>query len=150
MKRLFPRVLGVPHGLPEARGTHRHRVRVLYGDTDRAGVVHHAAYLHYVEAGRLEFFRHRGLVYRELEERTGLGLPVIDLQVRYHAPALFDDLLDLETFALKVTRARAEFATVIHRGDEVLVEVQTTIACVDLRTGHARSLPDEVQRVCVP
>ncbi|MBX7196623.1 MAG: acyl-CoA thioesterase, partial [Sandaracinaceae bacterium] len=82
----------------DRRRVHRQRVRVLYGDTDKAQVVHHARYLDYLEAGRLEFLRHHGLDYRAWEERTKLGMPVVEAHLKYRSPARFDDLLDVETW----------------------------------------------------
>ena len=37
-----------------------HRVRVRFAETDAMGVVHHAAYLPYLEAARVEFLRSVG------------------------------------------------------------------------------------------
>lgn len=133
---------------PAQRNVSRERVRVLYGDTDQARVVHHARYLAFLEAGRLEFLRARGLDYRVFEERTGLGLPVVEARLRYRAPARFDDLLDVETWVASCTRAKVVFESQILRGDEVLVEASMTIACVALRTGRVASVPDDVQRAC--
>ena len=46
---------------------HRHRFRVRYGETDQMGVVHHSAYVLYVEEGRTMMMRDLGLPYSELE-----------------------------------------------------------------------------------
>ena len=55
------------------RDAHHHRVRVQYVDTDQAGVVHHAAYLRYLEAARIELLRARGIDYRQFEIEVGKG-----------------------------------------------------------------------------
>jgi acyl-CoA thioester hydrolase len=140
-------VLTTPPG--DRTRAHRARVRVLYGDTDKARVVHHARYLDYLEAGRLEFLRHHGLVYRELEERTGLGMPVVEARLRYRSPARFDDLLDVETWVAHCSRAKIVFESRILRGDEVLTEASITVACVDMTAERIVSVPDEVRRACV-
>lgn len=127
----------------------RQRVRVLYGDTDKAQVVHHARYLDYLEAGRLEYLRHHGLDYRAFEERTRLGMPVVEARLRYRSPARFDDLVDVETWVAVCTRAKIIFESRILRGDEVLVEAAITIACVDVVAERIVSVPDEVKRACL-
>jgi acyl-CoA thioester hydrolase len=129
--------------------THRARVRVLYGDTDKAQVVHHARYLDYLEAGRLEYLRHHGLDYREFEARTGLGMPVVEARLRYRAPARFDDLVDVETWVAVCSRAKIVFESRILRGDEVLTEASITVACVDVAGERIVSVPDEVKRACL-
>lgn len=135
---------------PGERGrTHRARVRVLYGDTDKAQVVHHARYLDYLEAGRLEYLRHHGLDYREFEERTRLGMPVVEAHLRYRSPARFDDLLDVETWVAVCSRAKIVFESRILRGDEVLTEARITVACVDMVGERIVSVPDEVKRACL-
>lgn len=56
------------------------RVRVLYADTDAAGVVYNAAYLRFLEAARAEAFRAPGTSYAQLVEQ-GFHLPVVELTV---------------------------------------------------------------------
>lgn len=133
----------------DRRRVHRTRVRVLYGDTDKAQVVHHARYLDYLEAGRLEYLRDHGLDYREFEERTKLGMPVVEARLRYRAPARFDDLVDVETWVGTCTRAKVVFESRILRGDEVLVEAAITVACVDMVAERIVSVHEDVRRACV-
>ena len=47
-------------------------VRVQYLDTDQGGVVHHAAYLRWLEAARVELLRERGIDYRRFELEVGV------------------------------------------------------------------------------
>ena len=67
---------------------HRSTCRVLYGDTDAAGVVYYGNYLRYFELGRTEYMRDLVQTYREIESQ-GLVLPVIECYTRYKAPAAF-------------------------------------------------------------
>ncbi len=76
----------------------RHRItyRVIYGDTDKMGVVYHANYLRWFEMGRTETFRHLGLAYSEIEKK-GILLPVSEVWCKYLHPARYDDMLIIET-----------------------------------------------------
>lgn len=132
---------------PNARAR-THVVRVLYGDTDKAQVVHHARYLDYLEGARLEFLRAHGLDYRAFEERTGLGMPVVQAELRYRAPARFDDLLEVQTWVSHASRAKVVFEARIRRGDELLLEAAITVACVDVAAGRVVSVVEEVRRAC--
>lgn len=67
-------------------------VRVRYAETDAAGIAHHSAFIPWLELGRVEWLRAQGIAYAALE-REGYHLPVIALNLRYVAPARFDDLL---------------------------------------------------------
>jgi acyl-CoA thioester hydrolase len=118
-------------------------LRVIYGDTDRMGVVYYANYLRWMEAGRNEFIRARGLTYREVEERFRLMLPVTEAHVAYRSPARYDDLVSVETSLAEVRRASARFAYRIVRGGELLATGHTVHACVDL-DGRVQRMPAEL------
>jgi acyl-CoA thioester hydrolase len=118
-------------------------IRVIYGDTDQMGVVYYANYLRFFEAGRNEYIRARGLRYRDFEARFGLRLPVAEAQVRYRAPARYDDLLTVETSLAEVKRASARFGYRIVRDGEVLATGHTVHACVDLE-GRIQRMPAEL------
>src|ERR1700712_5330972 len=77
------------------------RLRVRYAETDQMGVVYHANYLVWFEIGRVELMRQRGLDYKEMESEDGCGIAVVEVTVRYKAPARYDDELVIETTVLK-------------------------------------------------
>jgi len=64
--------------------------RVRYSETDKMGIVHHSSYVLWMEIGRVEWLRSKGLSYRELDD-GGVSLPVSKLEVNYKTPADFDD-----------------------------------------------------------
>lgn len=121
-----------------------HRVRVGYADTDQAGVCHHAAYLRFLEQARVEHWRERGLDYRGWERSSRLGLPVVDVHVRYRAPARFDDLLEIETWVGQSSLATLRYDSLVRVGERVLTEAQIKVACVGLDDGQLRRMPPEV------
>lgn len=71
-----------------------HRVRVRFAETDAMGVVHHAAYLLYLEEARVEFLRSLGHPFEGIRQE-GFELPVAQVAVRYLRPLLFDDEVDV-------------------------------------------------------
>ena len=46
--------------------------RIYYDDTDSGGVVYHSHYLRYLEWGRTEFLRSRGITIPQLREQAGV------------------------------------------------------------------------------
>ncbi|HET8541463.1 MAG TPA: thioesterase family protein [Anaeromyxobacter sp.] len=128
----------------------RTELRVIYGDTDRMGVVYYANYLRWFEAGRNELVRARGLTYREVEQRFRLMLPVTEAHVAYRAPARYDDVIAVETSVGEVRRASARFDYRIVRGDELLATGHTVHACVDLEGRVQRMPPELLQRLGEP
>jgi len=119
--------------------------RVRYGETDQMGVVYHANYLVYFEIGRTDLIRSLGVSYAELE-KDGLRLPVVDLGVRFHEPARYDEELAIETRLTKVTGVRLVFEYTVRRvgEDRVLAEGHTTLASVD-ENGRPLRFPPAVR-----
>ncbi len=118
----------------------RHPARVHYVDTDQGGVVHHAAYLRFLEGARIELMRAHGIDYRRFEIEVGKALPVVEARVRYKKPARFDDLLAVETWVGVVNRAKIRFDSRIWRGEELLCDAEITCACVLLSESRVCSM----------
>lgn len=120
------------------------QIRVRYAETDQMGVVHHAAYLPWLEVARTEYLRGRGLSYRDLEAR-GIRLPVLSVAVTYHHPALYDDLLDVTAELSSATPVRFTFGYTVRRPSDgaLLCEGRTGHAAVDTR-GRPRRVPPEL------
>jgi acyl-CoA thioester hydrolase len=118
---------------------HEIEIRVRYQETDGQGRVHHANYLTWFELGRVELLRAAGHSYRELEE-AGIFLVVADVRIQYFLPAFFDDVLRLVTATITAKGARIKHRYQIFRGEELLAEGTTTVACVN-RQGRVTRLP---------
>lgn len=82
--------------------------RVIYGDTDQMGVAYYANYLRWFEIGRTELMRQAGVPY-ERAERDGIFFPVTEAQCRYRKPALYDNLLRIETTVESLGRVALRF-----------------------------------------
>ena len=120
--------------------SHEITFRVRYQETDAQGHVHHANYLNYFEQGRVELLRAAGHSYRDLESQ-GLMLVVIEVNCRYLGPSKFDDELTLRTTTQQVRGTRIRHQYHVLRGDDVLVDATTVVACVN-RDGRPQRLPD--------
>ncbi|MFC1837187.1 acyl-CoA thioesterase [Thermodesulfobacteriota bacterium] len=130
-----------------AEPVHQTTCRVLYGDTDAAGVVYYANFLRYFEKGRTEYMRDLALTYREIEDQ-GLVLPVIECYSRYKAPAAYDDLLIIETSLVELKKVSCRFNYRIYRKEsddskKLLSKGFTVHASVD-RKGKLTKLPSDV------
>ncbi len=121
---------------------HSTEIRVRYNETDAMGFLHHSNYLCYFEVGRTELFRAQGGNYRRMEE-LGLFFVVAKLEVRYRRPARYDDLLRLDTEIVRVTPAKLEHSYKLLRGEELLAEASSVIACVN-GNGEVQRLPDDL------
>jgi acyl-CoA thioester hydrolase len=120
-------------------------VRVYYEDTDFSGRVYHASYLRFLERGRTEWLRARGVGHRELAEASGVVFAVRSLKIEYLAAALMDDLLRVETSLAAARGASIEFRQRVLRGDEELVTALVLAAAI--RDGRPVRLPASLRRL---
>ncbi len=117
-------------------------IRVRYPEADPMGYLHHSVYLQYMEMGRVELLRKSGHSYADLE-RDGVFFVVVKAEVRYRSPARFDEELTLVTRVVKKTHVRIDHTYVFRRGETLIAEATTTIACVD-RCGTLQQVPEEI------
>ncbi|MGH7162740.1 MAG: acyl-CoA thioesterase [Planctomycetota bacterium] len=124
----------------------RIRVRVRYGETDCMGRVYHANFLSYFECGRIELMRSCGFSYAALEREDACFLPVYEVDVRYRAPALFDEELEVVTRIADFSYVRLTFRYEARRlrDGELCAEGRTVLAAVDAR-GEPRRLPADLR-----
>ena len=131
---------------PEQKALKSHAIKVAarYYETDQSGVVHHTVYPMWFEMGRTELMRASGLVYRDMEEE-GIFFVVVELHVKYHLPARYDEELELETTCTRGSRATQEHSYRLTRCRDgaLLTEGSTVVACVG-REGRARRIPSFV------
>jgi acyl-CoA thioester hydrolase len=116
------------------------QIRVRYAETDRMGLLHHANYLVYFEQARTELLRQMGRTYKDVED-AGFYLVLVKVEVRYRQPARYDDLLTLRTTVTRTTPVRIEHEYKVLRGNELLAEGSSTLACVD-RAGILQAMPE--------
>ena len=123
--------------------THEMQLRVRYGETDQMGYVYYGNYAQYFEVGRVEALRSLGFPYRRLEEQ-GIMLPVRSLNVSYHAPAFYDDLITIRTTITGMPTARINFTYHIYNeAGALLTEAETVLVFVDKATMRPRRAPGE-------
>jgi acyl-CoA thioester hydrolase len=119
----------------------RLNIRVRFYEVDLMGIVHHSIYLRYFELGRVEWCRERGLTYADMALAPidkQMHLPVVEVTLRYKAPAKFDDELTLETVLAESKGFSATFVYRLLKGEKVLCIGSTRLACTN---GHGALMP---------
>ncbi len=105
-------------------------VRVYWEDTDAGGVVYHASYLRFMERGRTEFLRERGIHQSALQQETGLVFVVADMNIRFRQPGKIDDELVVETIAREFGGASLTLQQRVLRAGDILVDADVTCALI--------------------
>ncbi len=129
-----------------AEPVHTLSYRVLYGDTDKAGVVYYGTYMRLFEAGRTEYLRELcGFSYAELE-RQGIILPVTEAYCRYKSSATYDELLQINTSVVSVSKVSIKFAYRIeHENSSRLVAQGFTVHAAVNPEGRLARIPQSVR-----
>lgn len=123
-----------------------HRLRTRFAETDAMGVIHHAAYLPYLEEVRVEYLRSIEHPYGAV--RSGRGedsrdFPVLEVSVRYRKPLRFDQEVDVSLMVGAVTRTTFQIAYLLSVGGDAMATAVTVHGCVD-RRGRPARLPEWV------
>lgn len=120
------------------------KYRTCYEDTDAGGVVYYANYLRYMERGRNEYLRDLGRSIKHYQD-DGILFVVVEVNVRFRAPAVLDDDLFIETWIEEGRRTSVTFGQKIKRegDDRVLVEGTVKVACLGENL-RPRRLPEKL------
>ena len=107
------------------------KLRVRYAETDKMGVVYHSNFLIWFEVGRVELLRQCGFDYKEMEKQDNCHLPVVDLKIRYKAPAQYDDEIVVRTGLKRMSASLLHFNYEVFReGDRALLATGETMHIV--------------------
>ena len=110
-----------PHSFP---------LRVYYEDTDLAGIVYYANYLKFIERARSEWVRGLGIDQALLRAEHGLVFAVRRVEADYLRPAVFDDVLSVQTVLADLSGARLVLDQAVLRGAQTLFTARVTLVCL--------------------
>jgi acyl-CoA thioester hydrolase len=120
--------------------------RVAFSDTDAQGIVYYGRYAPYFDVARVEYWRHLGFAAHDDPARGEFVMRAFNIE--YHAPARFDDVLEVFTRVSKVGRTSIafEFAVVLPDGtDTILATATQTMVNVDLDERRPVPIADSVR-----
>jgi acyl-CoA thioester hydrolase len=117
-------------------------LRVRFFETDAMGVVHHAAYLTYLETARVEYLRSLGRPYGEIRERDGLDFAVVGIEVAYHTPLRFDEAFAVHAAIATASRSSFAIEYLVERDGTKVLSGFTRHAVLEAATGRPVRIPD--------
>jgi acyl-CoA thioester hydrolase len=124
-----------------------HRLRTRFAETDAMGIIHHAAYLPYLEEARVEYLRSIGHSYDAVRAGDGTDrgaggrdFAVLEVSVQFRKPLHFDDEVDVSLRIGAVTGTTFQVAYLLTAGGEARATAVTVHGCVDGR-GRPTRLP---------
>ncbi len=125
----------------------RHRIRVRFNECDGQGVVFYANYLMYFDVAITELWRaafgdgYAGMI------AGGTDAMVAEANIHYHAPARFDDELDLVARLTRVGTTSTTTKLTAERVSDgaVLAEADLRHVFIDVKTLEKTEIPDEMR-----
>ena len=127
------------------RSPHTFPLRVYYEDTDLAGIVYYANYLKFIERARSEWVRGLGIDQALLRAKQGIVFAVRRVEADYLRPAVFDDVLSVQTVLADHSGARLVLNQAVLRGAQTLFTARVTLVCLTA-AGTATRFPTALRR----
>jgi acyl-CoA thioester hydrolase len=120
--------------------------RVWFSDTDAQGIVYYGRYLPYFDHARTEYHRHLGVSGVWFE---GRDFVMRASNVEYHAPARFDDLLEIFVRLACIGRTSATYECAAYHADDdaLMVVASQTLVLVDLAERRPVEIPGEYREL---
>ena len=114
--------------------------RVGFSDTDAQGVVYYGRYLPYFDLARVEYHRHLGMMQSRPSEQEFV---MRASSIEYHAPARFDDLLEIFIRTARIGRTSVTYECAAYRMDDdvLMVTARQTLVLVDVALRRPFAVP---------
>jgi acyl-CoA thioester hydrolase len=116
-------------------------ISVRFAETDAQGIAHHASFLIWCEAARVEWFRQHVGGYRQMQER-GIEALTTEAHLRYLQPVRFDDRLRVWVRCVDISGARFRFDYAFELDRKRIAEGWTGHATVDRATHRPVRVPE--------
>ena len=130
---------------------HACTIRVRYGETDQMGFVYYGIYAQYYEVGRVEAMREAGILYSNLEKEHNIWMPVMNMQVRFLRPAVYDDLLTIHTTVPSLPDRDIRFRYEIRNEAGILLNGALVQLCfLEARTQRRIDAPEFIKESLKP
>jgi len=112
--------------------------RVGFSDTDAQGVVYYGRYMPYFDLARVEYHRHLGRL--QLPGQFAMRASTVE----YHAPARFDDLLEVFVRVGRVgtTSVTYDLAAYLAEDDVLMATAKQTLVLIDPADRGPMPVPD--------
>lgn len=120
---------------------HHFPVRIYFSDTDAGGIVYHSRYLDMAEHARTEMLRCLGLSHQEFIDERGTAFVVRKVTLDFQKPAVLDDLVEVRTRGIKMSRFTLELVQEVFRGETLLVKIDIRLAYIDVAAGRPSPIP---------
>jgi len=134
------------------RAFHRVDGRVMWPDTDPAGIVWFGVFCRYFENAEEELFRALGHDRTALLKRLQIFMPRTSLTCSFRSPARLGDEISVGVAVGEINDRRVTYTFDVRERatDRLICEASYRVACVDAASFAARQFPPEIATVLAP
>ncbi len=123
-----------------------HTLRVRFHECDPQGIVFNAHYFAYFDVTLTELWRAAfDRSYETMIADHGVDMVVAEATARFHAPARFDELVDIEATVTRLGTTGMTTQMIVMREGEALVEGELRHVFVDAERWEKTPIPDAVR-----
>jgi acyl-CoA thioester hydrolase len=98
-----------------------------------------------MERARTEWLRHIGFEQHTLIEQDEILFAVRHINIDFHKPALFNELLNVKTYVTDQRKASLVFEQVItNQAEEIICKAHIKIACLNCKTMKPEPIPETI------
>ena len=119
--------------------------RVLFHETDMAGMVHFSRFFQYMEEAEHALWREAGLSIARRD--NGIGWPRVAASFEFRRPLYFEDEFEARVRITAITNRTIRYACALTKAGETVATGSMTIACVIQKPNEpmrAVAIPTEV------
>lgn len=123
----------------------RSKLKIRFGDIDRAGIVYYPRFMHYFHVALEEFFAQvLGIEYHTVVDDRRIGLPTVHLETNFSRPFSYGDNIELEVKVLKIGRTSIEFGYRVFKEGEAdpRIVAHNVTVCLDMDSFQKMDIPD--------
>lgn len=119
-----------------------HPLRVRWAEVDMQAIVFNGHYLTYFDVAFTEYWRATGLPGVMQQAEDGQEMFARKATIEYHAPARFDDMLDIGVRCAALGRSSMRYVLEIYRGEAFLISGELVYVYADTAVRKGVALPD--------
>ena len=113
---------------------YRLKRRVLFYETDAAGIVHFSWFYRYMEEAEHALWREAGLSIAS--QGAQIGFPRVSASFDFRRPLYFEDEFEVAIDVAEITAKTIRYATTVSRGQTEIATGCLVVACVRKRPGE--------------